>query len=246
MKSKSNPALIQVVSAEQVKKWREKASEMIAQARFRQAIQILNQALSSNLSLVEQIQFLGCRAYAHSLWRKPEEAIEDASRLLSLIQAEVIDLCFAEIDWEYERTQDTGYLAFLAAIYNLRGTLRRSLKLLPEAVEDLTLALLMSKDPQTQGVSLLQRAFCLLQLGECQERALVDLSEAWQSYPEPMAAIFKLSVEDAQELQFSLNAGNLEMNVSQEMCRVISASEFELKVKDLQADILAFSWLKWT
>lgn len=241
MKSQAAPPSIQHVSAEQAESWRQKAAELIAQARYKQAVQVLNQALSGGLSLAEQIQFLGYRAYAHTLWRKPEAAIEDATRLLKLIQAEVADLCFEDIDWEYERQQDTGYLSFLAAIYNLRGTLRRVQHDLPAAVEDLTLSLMMSADPHTQGLSLFQRAFCLLQLGECQERALADLQEAWQAYPKALATFLGLPSPEIQELHFQLLEKGLQIQWDESATRALSGSQFELRLKDLQADFLAFS-----
>ncbi len=241
MKSQAGSTFIQHVSAEQAELWRQKAAELIGQARYKQAVQVLNQALASGISLAEQIQFLGYRAYAHTLWRKPEAAIEDATRLLTLIQAEVSDLCFEDIDWAYEREQDTGYLSFLAAIYNLRGTLRRVQKDLPAAIEDLTLALFMSEDPYLQGLSLFQRGFCLLQLGECQERALSDLSEAWQFCPAPLAELLGVPSPDVAELRFDLHDKGLQIYWEESASRALSGTQFELRLKDLQAEFLAFS-----
>lgn len=182
MKSHSGPSLVKHVSSEQIQKQLKKARDFIAQARYRQAVGILNELLHSGLSLFEQLQVLGTRGYAYALWRKPLEAGDDLTRLLKLVQAEVQDLASADIDWEKERAQDTGYLAFLAAIYHLRGILRRAQQHLPEAIEDLTLSIYMSSDPDLLGISYFHRGCSLIQLGECPERALLDLQTAWESH----------------------------------------------------------------
>jgi hypothetical protein len=172
--------------------------------------------------LIDRLQIQAQRALAHALWKKPEEAIEDASAILTALQADTTQLSRYDIDWAYERSQDVGHLRFLAEIYQLRGLmflLRRSPK---RAVEDLSLSLFMTPDEtdtqanpdlalqepphqisrQEVGLNYLQRAIALIELQDCQERALLDLQWLQQHAPQLLTDWFHLPAEG----HFTFNA----------------------------------------
>lgn len=237
MKSNSGPSLVKHVSSGQIREQLEKARNFIVQARYRQAISVLNETLGSGLSLFEQLQALGCRGYAYALWHKPLEAGDDLTRLLKLVQADVQDLATAEIDWEKERAQDTGYLAFLAGIYHLRGILRRAQQRLPEAIEDLTLSIYMSSDPELLGISYFHRGCSLIQLGECPERALLDLQTAWQSHAPLLQNLLGLPAS-ATEPDWHIEREQLYWGSAQDTRKKLT---LRFQLRDLKEDCLAFT-----
>lgn len=151
------------------------ALELIQEARYKQAIRILDDLLKAPFSLMERLQILAHRALAHALWKKTEHAIDDATRILTSVQADIETLGSYEIDWEYERAEDVGHLAFLAEVYQLRGALWLLRQNPRRGVEDLSLSLFMTVDEAAKASNYLQRAIALIELQDCLERALEDL-----------------------------------------------------------------------
>lgn len=163
------------ISDTQLRPQLEHALELIQEARYKQAIRILDDLLKAPFSLMERLQILAHRALAHALWKKPEHAIDDATRILSSVQADIETLGSYEIDWEYERAEDVGHLAFLAEVYQLRGALWLLRQNPRRGVEDLSLSLFMTVDEAAKASNYLQRAIALIELQDCLERALEDL-----------------------------------------------------------------------
>lgn len=239
MKSKNTPPLIHHVSVEELKETFTKAQDFIQQARYRQAIALLNQTLAAGLTLMEQLRCLSFRGYAYSLWKKPSDAIDDISRLLKLVKAEVNDLTAHEIDWDLEIAEDTGYLTFLSALYHLRGTLRRVQERFPEAVEDLTLSLYMTRDPEFQAMAFLQRGCALIQLKECTDRALLDLNQAYQLSPQSVRDFLHIP-EKIQTPDFYLKSHALWVKDAQNEAETFKIG-LALKLSDIKEEILLFS-----
>jgi len=163
------------ISDNQLRPQLEHALQLMQEARYKQAIRILDDLLKAPFSLLERLQILAHRALAHALWKKPELAIDDATRILSSVQADIETLGSYEIDWEYERGEDVGHLAFLADIYQLRGALWLLRQNPRRGVEDLSLSIYMTVDEAANALNYLQRAIGLIELQDCLERALEDL-----------------------------------------------------------------------
>lgn len=162
----------------------QQASSYLELARYRQSVRLLSDLLQKEpLSLVDQLYVLAQRAMAHALWKKPEEAIDDAAQILAAVKADVNDLPY-DMDWEYEKAQDVGHLRFLADVLQLRGTLYRVCKSPRKAVEDLTLSAYMTHDESDNRLNYLLRAGALIELGECLEKAQDDLSQVLTQDPE--------------------------------------------------------------
>lgn len=170
----------------------QQASAYLELARYRQAVRLLSDLLQKEpLSLVDQLYVLAQRAMAHALWKKPEEAIEDASQILSAVKADVNDLPY-DMNWEYEKAQDIGHLRFLADVLQLRGTLYRICKEPRKAVEDLTLSAYMTHKTPDNLLNYVLRAGALIELGECLEKAQEDLSQVITLNPDLFFAWFDL------------------------------------------------------
>lgn len=157
----------------------EQAAGLLQDARYKQAIRILDELLAGPVALVDRLQILARRALAHALWKKPELAIDDATAILNGVQADIEVLIDSEIDWEYEKAQDIGHLAFLADVYQLRGVLWLLRHNPQRAVEDLTLSIYMTSREQDNLLNYLQRALALIELQDCLGRAIEDLGLAW-------------------------------------------------------------------
>lgn len=171
------------VSTEDLQHKLNQASAYLEQARYRQAVRLLSDLLQKEpLSLIDQLYVLAQRALAHALWKKPEEAIDDASQILAVVKADVNDLPY-DMDWEYEKAQDIGHLSFLADVLQLRGTLFRVMKAPRRAVEDLTLSAYMTHHAPDNPLNILLRAGGLIELGECLEKAQADLNEILLASP---------------------------------------------------------------
>lgn len=164
------------VSTQDLQQKLSQASEYLTQARYRQAARLLSDLLQKEpLAMVDQLYVLAQRALAHALWKKPEEAIDDASQILAVVKADVNDLPY-DMDWEYEKAQDIGHLRFLADVLQLRGTLFRIMKSPRRAVEDLSLSAYMTHHTPANQINLLLRAGALIELGECLGKAQADLN----------------------------------------------------------------------
>jgi hypothetical protein len=235
MKSKSSSPVVKHVSTEDIRHGFDQIRQFLEQARYRQAIGVLNELLASGLSLREQLNVLGCKGYVHALWRKPVEAIDDFSRLLRLVQAEIKDLRLDQIDWAHERAEDTGYLHFLAVVYYLRGTVRRAQQHFREAVEDLSLSLYMHAQPELQGLTHLHRAACLIQLEECPEQALRDLQAGCALTPVKARALLGLP-EACTDPSFQIEGSRLLLRFPEGESQKLST---HFRLGDLKEDYLA-------
>ena len=175
------------------------ASEYLALARYRQAVRLLSDLLQKEpLGMVDQLYVLAQRAMAHALWKKVEEAIDDASQILATVKADVNDLPY-DMDWEYEKAQDIGHLRFLADVLQLRGTLYRLCKSPRKAVEDLTLSAYMTHLEDDNLLNYILRAGALIELGDCLEKAQADLNTVLEQNPTLFYQWFDLpEVEGAQ------------------------------------------------
>ncbi|HEY9842854.1 MAG TPA: hypothetical protein V6D23_20475 [Candidatus Obscuribacterales bacterium] len=178
MESHAFQATVHVANA-QLQTQLEQARLLLQQARYKQAVRMLDEILEQPVALVDRLQFLARRALAYALWKKPEEAIDEASGILAQVRADTEDLINLEIDWEYEKSQDVGHLAFLADVYQLRGVLWLLRHNPRRAVEDLSLSAFMTADESQNALNYLQRAIALIELQDCFERALEDLRLAW-------------------------------------------------------------------
>ncbi len=187
------------VSTQDLQHKLDQASAYLEQARYRQAARLLSDLLQKEpLSLVDQLYVLAQRALAHALWKKPEEAIEDASQILAVVKADVNDLPY-DMDWEYEKAQDIGHLRFLADVLQLRGTLFRVMKAPRRAVEDLTLSAYMTHLEDDNLLNYILRAGSLIELGDCLEKAQSDLNTVLEHNPTLFYQWFDLpEVEGAQ------------------------------------------------
>ena len=239
MKSKSSSPVVKHISAADIRQAFDQIGQFLEQARYRQAMGILNDLLAGGLSLREQVHVLGCKGYIHALWRKPVEAIDDFSRLLRLVQADIKDLNFDQIDWALERDQDTGYLHFLAVVYYLRGTVRRAQQHFREAVEDLSLSLYMHSQAELQGLSHLHRAACLIQLQECPEQALHDLAAGWALTPVHARALLGIPA-DCTDPVFRIEGARLLLQHGEHEPQKLST---QFRLGDLKEDYLACAHL---
>lgn len=172
------------VSEETLQAQFKQAHVLLQDLRYKQAVSLLDTLLEHPLSLLDRLQVLAQRTLAQALWKKAEAAIENASVILASVQADVEDLAWHEIDWEHEKSEDIGYLSFLAGIFQLRGLLFRLRKDSRRAVEDLTLSLYMGSDPELQALNHLHRAAALIELEDCLEQALHDLQQVQLQRPE--------------------------------------------------------------
>lgn len=177
------------------------AVELFQDARYKQAVRILDELLKAPTNLVDRLHILAHRALAHALWKKPELAIDDATRILTTVQADIEVLISYEIDWEYEKAQDIGHLAFLADIYQLRGVLWLLRQNPRRGVEDLSLSILMTGIESHNALNYLQRAVALIELQDCLDRALADLRLVWELLPGLVQENFHLPAEGHFELE---------------------------------------------
>lgn len=145
-------------------------------ARYKQAIRVLNDAVASATSLDEQLLILAYRAFAYTLWRRLDHALNDVNQAIQSVTGDLPPLW--EIDWNHEKKQDIGHLTFLGTLFNLRGILYRTHKEPERAVEDFTAALLMTSAHPLLQVNFLHRACTLIAMGECLTRAQTDLEQA--------------------------------------------------------------------
>lgn len=192
------------VSSVPLRQQLEQARQLLQDARYKQAIRLLDSALQSASLLVDRLQIQAQRALAQALWKKPEAAIEDASAILLAVQADTPHLSALEIDWDYERSQDIGHLGFLAEIYQLRGLMFLLRQAPKRAVEDLSLSLFMTAAEKDKNLNYLQRAIALIEMNDCLERALEDLKLVWQSNPALLQEWFHLPEQGSFELQEQL------------------------------------------
>lgn len=170
----------------------EQSLKWLRQARYKQAVRSLDDALRLPSGLVQRLQILAYRALTHALWKKPELAIDDATHILTTVQADTDMLFGHEIDWEHEKAQDTGYLAFLADVYQLRGSLWLLRQNPRRSVEDLSLSIFMTAGEADNALNYLQRATALIELQDCFERALEDLRLSQQLAPQLVQESFHL------------------------------------------------------
>lgn len=180
----------------------EQARELLHQSRYKQAIRALENVLSAPVSVVERLQVQAELALAQALWKKPEAAIEQTSSILAAVRADTDDLGGRDIDWTYELSQDIGYLAFLAEVYQLRGMMHLLRQSPRRAVEDFSLSLFMTAKEADGRLNYLQRALALIELSDCFERALADLRRVWELDAGLVRAWFHLPAEG----EFALHA----------------------------------------
>lgn len=209
--------------------------QFLQQARYKQAVRILEQLLQESLSLIDRLHVLAQRALAQALWKKLEAAIADASEILAAVAADTHHLCEVEIDWEYEQSQDVGHLAFLGEVYQLRGLLYRLLGDPRRAVEDLSLALYMN--PQIGPQLYLHRGCALIEVNDCLERACADLNLALEAEPEVVQAYFRLPHESGR---FELHEGQVRFQ-GQSRDVVLNADKVKWKKSQLGLERFALS-----
>ncbi len=156
------------------------ARQFLRQARYKQAARLLDNVLDQQfMSLVDHLHTLAQRALANALWKKTDEAIEDASHILSSVRADIDDLLQGEIDWDYEKSEDIGHLRFLADVFQMRGILHRLKKDQRRAVEDLTMSIYMTHIAADNQLNHLLRAAALIEMEDCLEQALADIQQVW-------------------------------------------------------------------
>jgi len=204
------------------------ARKMLQEARYKQAVSLLDTILEQPLSLMDRLQCLAQRTLAQALWKKTDAAIENASTLLNTVRADTDDLQLAEIDWDLEKSQDLGHLTFLAAVFQLRGLLFRIRQEPRRAVEDFTLAIYMGSEPESLLLNHLHRAAALIELGDCLERALADLEWIQGQRSELLTTWLHLPAEG----RFSLRDGKLQYQALQREV-TLSADKLRLKIKQL-------------
>ena len=214
----------------------EQALNYLQGARYKQAVNILNSLLQESLSLVDRLHVLAQRALAYALWKKWEAAIEDASVILASVSADTEHLSDIEIDWEYEKTQDVGHLSFLAEVYQLRGLLQRMCKDPRRAVEDFSLSLYMSLDPDP--IVHMHRACALIELNDCLERARDDLNLSFQTEEQAVREYFHLPREGSGD--FELDQGRVCFQMEPRKI-ILHADKIALKKNQLQLDLFALS-----
>lgn len=162
----------------------------LQEARYKQAIRILNETLIIATSLEEQLLTLAYRVFAYALWRQQDLALADANQAIRSVCAELPPVW--EIDWEHEKKHDVGHLTFLGTLFNLRGVLYRAGQKHERAVEDFSTAILMTSTPALNQLNYLHRACALLSLKECLPRAQNDLELALQINRTETLAWFQL------------------------------------------------------
>lgn len=205
--------LVQVSTDNLTQKF-EQAQHFLEQARYKQAVRVLTQALEEGTPLIETLLLLAQRALVYHYWKKYPEALQDATQLLALINADTRRLQKLDVDWEKERQEDQGYLSFLSQVYLLRGLSHRACEYHTRAVEDLSVALWA--DPTFEAEARLQRACALIELGECLDKAVEDLNCALQLNQEWVIQHFKLGtynqgafMRDDNTVRFETHKGQL-------------------------------------
>ena len=211
------------------------AHKLLADARYKQAIRLYDAALQQASALIDRLHIQAERAYAHALWKKPEDAIEDASAVLWAVQADTPNLSLTEIDWEHERAEDIGHLAFLADVYQLRGVMFLVRQAPRRAVEDFSVSILMSRDDSDNTLNYLFRAIALIELDDCLERALHDLQIATARLPNLSKEWFHLPAGG----QFLLEQKVLFQTPDKSI--TLTPEKVRLKINRLQADWFRFA-----
>ena len=235
----ARPSTLLHVSVPALREQLEQARELLEQARYRQALRALDAVLVHALPIVDQLHVLAQRALAQALWKKPEAAIEDASRILATVRADVEDLIHPEIDWDYEKAQDIGHLRFLGAVFQLRGMLYRLRQSPRRAVEDLTLSIYMTQPDSDNQRSYLERAGALIELNECLERALLDLELAHGINPNQVQSQWQLPSPTGH---FQLDKGKISF-VWDEGQIQLTADKVRLRLNKVSADWFLLSEL---
>lgn len=214
------------------------ARELLRQARYKQALRSLDDLLNVPVTLVDRLQIQAHRALGYALWKKPEQAIEDASQILVSVRADIDDLSNATIDWDYEKSQDVGHLGFLADVYQLRGVLFQLRHHARRAVEDLSLSMFMTADEALNALNYLQRAAALIELEECLDRACADLELAWKLNPTLVSDWLNLPAEGNWELgpkgvRFRHEGGDIQITPDKARARMnrIGSHWFRLAVR---------------
>lgn len=214
----------------------EQALSYLQEARYKQAVNILNNLLQESLSLIDRLHVLAQRALAYALWKKWEAAVDDASMILSSVSADTEHLSQIEIDWEYEKNQDIGHLSFLAEVYQLRGVVHRLCKEPRRAVEDFSLSLYMNSEQNP--LIYLHRASALIELNECLERAFEDLEFAFQSEEERVREYFHFPRESSGH--FQLEHGEISFQAGKRKI-ALTPDKVTLKKNQVQADLFELS-----
>ena len=228
----SSETIIHVSSPVLDKKIQE-ARAYLEQARYKQAIRLFEDILTHQMSLIETLRVRAELAFAYALWRKAENAIDEASQILAAVRADTSDLPFSEIDWEYEKSEDIGHLAFLADVFQLRGTLFRVRRNARRAVEDLTLSIYMTREDARNMLNYLHRAAALIELGDCLERALADLEHVRKTSPDVLCAYFSW---DECQGHFELEEQHIVFVQDDERRQKIAPSDVKLKARRVQPE----------
>lgn len=210
------------------------AHKLLSDARYKQAIRLYGAALQQASALIDRLHIQAERAYAHALWKKPEDAIEDASAVLWAVQADTSNLSLTEIDWEHERAQDIGHLAFLADVYQLRGVMFLLRQAPRRTVEDMSLSAFMTRDDADNTLNYLFRAMALIELDDCLERALQDLQIASERLPNLAKEWFHLPAGGQFILEHKIVFQTPEKSIT------LTPEKVRLKINRLQADWFRF------